>query len=543
MFFHSYTPFFTLRLKLEPCVARCMACGFVGDADIYGIGIRIGYYAQTLAVWFANFFLLSEAKSLRAVNNLFLFALTVAGSMYAYNAPTTHAVEAFLLLQIFLCIGLVSIMDATRYNTRYIRRSEQRLLLRVIIINGGLVFNILFWWKGLDILKPTPCERQQSAQAGKIAEIPLPRYGTYACYLIRANLYSWMRTVMKSLSLVLFVWTGLITTSHDVGEFVQNLRLTRNHAVFVQAASCLGTKPATAKGSKHTPRSKIFAPLSQCLPFQRRARRTQPLNAKKDIRSYSTAAALFDEIRKAEVYLESLFLPEQQNQPDEKKKQGFQFLRGCIKLCTYKPNQPEVASVKYSSCLRALLKTAITNKPPVHLRWRVMLHMIALGKHQPWYWPRILHRMTELRELGQEPRWKLLAIASDVKLSQIPLHRSALIWAWMAVQSFIIIIFLIAQVELTIVWNNISGLKSLRSLGQLIPFILGVGGLIQVLWGKWRLVQKSVKENAVMEITDAGEYEAAIERYIQWRQDRSAKHNLCRLSEEQICSRPRANSV
>lgn len=517
-----------------------MACGFVGDADIYGIGIRIGYYTQVLAVWFANFFLLSEAKSLRAVNNLFLFALTVAGSIYAYNAPTTHAVEAFLLLQIFICIGLVSIMDATRYNIRYIRRSEQRLLLRVIVINGGLVFNILFWWKGLDIMKPTPCERGRSAQASRTTEIPLPRSGTYVCYLIRVNLYDWMRTVMKGLSLVLFVWTGLISTSHDVGEFVQDLRLMRIHAAFIQAASILGAKPATAKNFRHTSRSKIFAPLTKCLPFQRGARWMQQLNAKEDIKSYPTALTLFTKIRKAEFYLESLFWPEQQNQHREMKKKGLQFTSGFIKLCTYKPNQPEAAFVKYSSCLRALLKTAITNKPPVHLRWRVMLHMIALGKHQAWYWPRLLHRMIELRELGQEPCWKLLAVASDVQLSQIPLHRSARIWAWMAVQSFIVIVILIVQVELTIVWNNISGLKSLRSLGQLIPFILGVGGLVQVLWRKWRLVQKSVKENAVMEATGAGEYEAAIETYIQWRQNRSARHNSC---QGQTCYRPRANSV
>ena len=43
-------------------------------------------------------------------------------------------------------------------------------------------------------------------------------------------------------------------------------------------------------------------------------------------------------------------------------------------------------------------------------------------------------------------------------------------------------LLLVVQVELTIVWNHFDGLKNLRSLGQLIPFILGVEGLLKVLW-------------------------------------------------------------
>lgn len=41
-----------------------MSCGFVGNTDILGIGIRIGYYAQAIAVWFSNYFLYREAKAL-----------------------------------------------------------------------------------------------------------------------------------------------------------------------------------------------------------------------------------------------------------------------------------------------------------------------------------------------------------------------------------------------------------------------------------------------------------------------------------------------
>lgn len=40
---------------------------------------------------------------------------------------------------------------------------------------------------------------------------------------------------------------------------------------------------------------------------------------------------------------------------------------------------------------------------------------------------------------------------------------------------------LIINIELILSWNSISGIYSITSTGQLIPFIMGVGGLVKVL--------------------------------------------------------------
>ncbi len=84
----------------------------------------------------------------------------------------------------------------------------------------------------------------------------------------------------------------------------------------------------------------------------------------------------------------------------------------------------------------------------------------------------------------------------------------------MASYQFLFIVILVLQVELTIFWNNVSGLQSLSSLGQLIPFILGVGGLIKVLWGKWTLVSKGIGEERNL---PSGEYEEAMAKFIESR--------------------------
>lgn len=84
-------------------------------------------------------------------------------------------------------------------------------------------------------------------------------------------------------------------------------------------------------------------------------------------------------------------------------------------------------------------------------------------------------------------------------------------------KNLLLIILFITQVELTIVWNHVSGLNSLTSLGQLIPFILGVGGLLKVLWSKWRLVRSGIREDFKSSCPPSTDYETAIEAYLQWK--------------------------
>jgi len=40
----------------------------------------------------------------------------------------------------------------------------------------------------------------------------------------------------------------------------------------------------------------------------------------------------------------------------------------------------------------------------------------------------------------------------------------------------------VVAVELTLMWNFVSGINSMNSVGQFIPFTVGVSGLVQVLW-------------------------------------------------------------
>ena len=117
-----------------------MDCGFQVDSDIYGIGICIGYYAQAFSLRFANYFVLGEAEYLGGINSTFVFALGIAGSIYAYDARNIYAIEVFLLLQSALTIGGASLLSNTRYSSRYLPRSGRTLLRKDVIVNAGLGF-------------------------------------------------------------------------------------------------------------------------------------------------------------------------------------------------------------------------------------------------------------------------------------------------------------------------------------------------------------------------------------------------------------------
>lgn len=53
---------------------------------------------------------------------------------------------------------------------------------------------------------------------------------------------------------------------------------------------------------------------------------------------------------------------------------------------------------------------------------------------------------------------------------------------WTPTLCILLLIMAAASVECIIVWNRVSGVNDMFSTGQLIPLVVGVGGLIQVLY-------------------------------------------------------------
>ena len=472
-----------------------MSCGFQGNSDVFGLGIRIGYYSQIFAVWFSNYFYFREAKVLRAVNNLFLLALIVAGFVYIFNAPSTYAVEAFLLLQIGLFVGVVGITEGTRYSTAFREVSRERLILRILIMLFGAFLNVLFWWKGLNVLIPTPCD----GTAGTTT--------TYAFYLCKANIYDWMRTLMKVQSIFIAIFTAPSYVSNDLAALMYDIRMEKARSAFIDAVN-----------------SKLLEHSNAILSFSSSAT-SQLQNIKLKTQNHTSAVndtkfTVLLRVSEAEDYLASIYsiykaIPTPGEATTSKPRSFYSSLITHRSGEKVQQQQRCTDKTPYLKCLLRFQCGIFINNPP-HTLWTTLcLHETTVGNHSVWKFPRLINRMLELnRARGGPPAWQFFKIASDLALSQIPAHTTRNVWLSHALWQFLFIAFLLVQVELTIVWNNVSGLQSIFQLGQLIPLIIGVGGLVKVLWGKARMVWEGGEEG-LERVQKPSEYEVAMARYVE----------------------------
>ena len=523
-------------------------CGFVGNSDIYGVGIRIGYYTQALAVWFSNFFFLREARDLRAVNGLFLLALAIIILVYTHNTNDSYAIEVFLLMQIGLCLGSISIMDSTRYSSKYLTASKERLLLRTILLNLGLTYNLYFWWSGLDAYQATPC-------------------GTFAFYFLRANLYGRLRTVMKVFAVAGLVWRTLFTTIYEAGKVLRRYRFKKARQQFirntqeetiapllpiedlvislpseaVQASIPAQTTGPNASGNANRLSATICpdkgkdqhaqvvqqTPIPNCTNDRSKAREDStkasatvtkdlPVKPVHSTKPRSPTDFSFPEIYGAEKYLSQILSRSLQETKPCAKEPPF-YRASCLLRRTKTVVTPKSSlDLSLSAQLKNQIRIIWADQNTRYIRDTLSVHSKATGS-QIHRWPIVISRLLSSTAKSPAPDWQAVAIASDIQLSQLPLIIPRKVWLFNFIQSFGIIVILIVQIELTIVWNHIQSIQALRSVEQLFPLILGVGGLAKVFWGKWKELKKGYKEDEEVKGKRLSKYELAMEKYLKWK--------------------------
>ncbi|MCJ1377474.1 hypothetical protein MMC17_000569 [Xylographa soralifera] len=511
------------------------SCGFPGNSDIYGIGIRTGYYTQALAVYFSNFFVLSEAKNLRAVNGLFLLALGIVAAIYAYNAATTYAIEVFILLQTGLCLGLVSIMEGTRYSSKYLPVQKERLILRTILMNWGMGYNLWFWWRGLDSLMGTPC-------------------GTYVLYVVRVDMYGPVRTVMKAFAVVVLVWRTLFTTAWDAGKTIWDVRMRKARATFVELAhqrknvkppvlfvsiavqtdevpehSDVRVAPKVTNVScvkTNTPDVENIGSLQLSAQGPRQPLQSSTQQDAAESHGGTSEASPkpspkpdldFEIIKEAENYLDEVFRPYSPVKPRSKEKHGSSRPRLSKPQSFSKVFGIYLPDAHYKVAVKRTIMASFADCNTRRMKDTLSIHSQALQLRLR-QWPITVDRMLDKNMHHPSPDWHALAIASDVQLTQMSYTRPRRVWMLLAAKGFVVIVLLILQIELAIGWNGIYGLSGLNTVGQLIPLILGIGGLVQVLWEKWCHVRNGIRASQVeAEKKRLSKYEEAMEQYLEWK--------------------------
>jgi hypothetical protein len=492
-------------------------CGFVGNNDIYGIGIRIGIYAQILAVWFANYFLFSEAQILRDAVSVFSVAILVVSLIFAADPSDVYAVEGFILLQILAWSCMMGVRAKSSYSKGTFSRGS--LLRRVVcdVMNlMSVCLQVWFWWSGLDRMKKTPC-------------------GTWLMmYVVKTSMFGWARKVMMAMSLFMLVctvyWTAtefsrpwmfwrMRRTMADFEEAVAKweLRIVKEVAHRESEADAVTVSDALSEQTFTHDGCSNYS-CDQCSPIG-------PNSGQEcgDVQGLSTVDTLVQQANptKAEssastaepdvVSLPATVLRCLQYDLDSTILQQVHeaeiYIQHCIASTPY-PHSSAGAPLPLTTIIRSILfpkryRSTPTSKstPPSWLQCQIQIctsiitlraspQALAIYSHlrqtrllDPFNGPFQIH--AALTYSDKLPPWPCVLLASSI-LSTAPSTPKKLWLGWYyALLDVVVHVIVILQLELTLHWNNVSGLSGLwTSLGQLLPFIIGVGGLGLVI-GRW----------------------------------------------------------
>ena len=505
--------FYSTTLKRQD--ASATQCGFAGNTDLYGLGIRVGYYTQAFSSWLANWFILQESKGLRATNTLFMVAMFLGLILISHVPSETHAIEAFLLLQILLAIWFVGVKDRSRWGMKHWKYDPVRAVIREVSVIAILVYNVWFWWYGLDAFIPTPC-------------------GTYILVLTKIDLYGWFRSAHKVLSIISisfqmvmatgdvfqlqnFWQTRTIRSSEHFSELADRLMdgsgaedtrtlkqlSTANKRtseqqmeVHYQDRGCspiLRASPTSPTLSKEnaTNRSKHDYQPSSVIPevqiTAESGRRTTATDKPSvsvltsehgatiappiaDLFKAPKETPLFDSISAADDYVTSVL-----ECPASKIRNYFSY------------HIPYTPITIYLPALGSLCPTFATEpkrgRSQVRLPLLIPLFIYVYNRH---HYPFIAYPSLLSSALASPHHQSLdpstLSTFLILHTTTIPTHTRKWYFVPSALLSFFISVSLVLAIEFCIYWNNITQTQDIRSVGQLVPLILGVGGLLKVIW-------------------------------------------------------------
>jgi len=144
----------------EGRVADPSSCGFEGDNDLYGAGIRLGSYLQWFTTAFAYHF--APEKALESANGNCIFQLamliaTVNKIARMHNTNPVYVVEAFIMTLFGVGGGLASLTAA--FVTRSPSAGGSRLaeIARLFLLLIYSAYSTWFWFHGINVLPSQLC--------------------------------------------------------------------------------------------------------------------------------------------------------------------------------------------------------------------------------------------------------------------------------------------------------------------------------------------------------------------------------------------------
>lgn len=191
-------------------------CGFDGDNDSYGLGVRLGAYLQWLTSIFAYHLSATEAKSMRAVNTCFQIAV-ICGLIANTRSRGggLHAIEGFIIL--LFCLG--GMCPAVTWPWQSQKKAKHPFgklspantgtLIRLLALLATCSYGVWYSFQGMDTMQHDGCT-------------------TWVFCFAKVNLYGGFRIFLKclfssSLAVAAVVTVdALATILFELYDFIKN---------------------------------------------------------------------------------------------------------------------------------------------------------------------------------------------------------------------------------------------------------------------------------------------------------------------------------
>ncbi|RGP72656.1 hypothetical protein FLONG3_6664 [Fusarium longipes] len=126
-------------------------CQVDGNGDLYGLGIRIGFYVQWLSTLIVKLFIHEEIPTYRTVNLLLQLAIIVC-LVFMSARRTIHSPE--VMIAFWLLIGSPSSLQWGLIKDS----GNMARLFRVALYAALSAYGCWFWFTGVEVLPQMPCE-------------------------------------------------------------------------------------------------------------------------------------------------------------------------------------------------------------------------------------------------------------------------------------------------------------------------------------------------------------------------------------------------
>lgn len=148
------------------------ACSITGNPDLYGLGMRIGYYLQWYAILFASFACPKEVPILRHTNACFVSIVFFAVLTQLVRSQSLDDIDIYITMlftfgstlnNLILLLWRITTRFSVRWDPSRYRKAEPpgRLfsILNFLVLETVFGFEIWFWTTRLQAEEHDACER------------------------------------------------------------------------------------------------------------------------------------------------------------------------------------------------------------------------------------------------------------------------------------------------------------------------------------------------------------------------------------------------